>query len=122
MIDVSHHGGSIGNTPLTEENALRQKCKAVYFDSLNYNQIIPRYWIRAHNHRFVSSKYDGAQGSIEGILLPSFQMKTGYVYKRSNWRNVPSDVGLIWLEVDKDGESRWGHVIDRSYQIEVTEW
>jgi hypothetical protein len=120
--DISHHGASIGNTPLTEENGLTQKMKALYFDSLNYKQEIPRYWIRAHLHRFVYSRYVGAQGSIEGFVLPSFQMKTGYVYKRFNGRTTPSDIGMIWIRVDKDGSTSWDKEVLNVFQDKADSW
>ena len=120
--DVSHHGANLGNTPLTEENGMYQKLKAIYFDSLNYKQPLPNFWIRAHLHRFAHVRYDGIQGSIDGFVLPSFQMKTGYVYKRFNGRTPPSDLGLVWVYVDADGGSRWDRCLHRVDQDEVGKW
>jgi hypothetical protein len=120
--DISHHGATLGATPLTEENGLYQRMKAVYFDSLNFKQPIPKYWIRAHLHRFAHVRYDGIQGSVEGFVLPSFQMKTGYVYKRFNGRTTPSDIGLVWIKVDKDGSTSWDALVTREMQDEVGLW
>jgi hypothetical protein len=120
--DISHHGATIGNTPLTEENGLTQKLKALYYDSLNYKQEIPRYWIRAHLHRFVYSRYAGAQAIIDGFVLPSFQMKTGYVYKRMNGRILPSDIGMVWIKVDKDGSTSWDREVLNVFQDKAGSW
>lgn len=120
--DISHHGANLGNTPLTEENGLYQKVKAVYFDSLNFKQPCPRYWVRAHLHRFAHVRYDGAQNSIDGFVLPSFQMKTGYVYKRFNGRTTPSDIGMVWVKVDSDGRTEWDRCISQIMQDKVGSW
>jgi hypothetical protein len=120
--DVSHHGGTGGNNLLNDENPLRSRVKNIYLDCIDQRIEIPRYWIRAHIHRYINAEYHGTQGTIQGIILPSFQFKTGYVYKRMNNRVQPQDIGLVWVNVDKDGKTDFGGYIKREVQDKVGSW
>jgi hypothetical protein len=105
VFDISHHGGSVGQRAWTEENGLYNKIKSVYWTCLDNGQPIPRYWVRGHNHRYVRAEYRGRNGTITGIMLPSFQIKTGFVYKKLNYDPRPAHIGMVWVEIDSDGRS-----------------
>lgn len=122
VMNISHHGARTGNTVLTDDNSVRQIIKNIYYDCVNYRKPVPRYWIRAHNHRFIRADYQDVQGRIEGIVLPSFQMRTGYVYKKFNNREKPCDIGMIWIFVNEDGTTSWDHNLMQITQDEVGQW
>ena len=122
QFNISHHGARSGNTVLTDDNSMRQILKNIYFDCVNFRKPIPRYWIRAHIHKFIHADYEDAQGRIEGIVLPSFQMRTGYVYKKFNDRYKPNDIGMIWVYVNADGTTSWDKNLLQIYQDEVGQW
>jgi hypothetical protein len=107
LVDVAHHGGAVGRKAWTTSDGLRSTLKSIYFECLELNRPIPRYWVRAHLHNFVHATYEGERGIIEGIMLPSFQLKTGYVYKKFGAQVKPADVGMVYIVVNDDGSSYW---------------
>ena len=109
LFDVAHHGGSVGSMAWTTENGLRNKIKSIYFKCVNRKNPapIPRYWIRAHFHKYLRVDYYGECGTITGIMLPGFQIKTGYVYKKDGGNLVePAHIGMVWVVVNDDGTSQ----------------
>jgi len=114
VFDISHHGGSVGQRAWTTENGLYNKIKSIYWTCLESEMPMPRYWIRGHNHRYIRIDYHGKRGTITGILLPGFQAKTGYVYKKMGFDITPAHVGMVWIVVEANGE-----VHDHIDKIEV---
>lgn len=106
LFDIAHHGGSIGNRAWTTENGLYNKIKSIYWECLELSLPIPRYWIRAHFHTYARAEYRGKHGMITGIMLPGFQIKTGYVYKQKGYVMKPADIGMVWIVIEPDGTSR----------------
>jgi hypothetical protein len=84
-------------------------------------QSIPRYFIRAHLHQFIKAEYEGKHGKITGVVVPSFQAKTGYVYKKIGYRIAQPDIGLCWIVIESDGSSelKWSRI--EVIQDEVSE-
>ena len=101
LFDIAHHGGSVGARAWTEENGMYNRVKSFYFQTLNEERDLPRYWIRSHNHQFIQATYDGKRGSITGIVTPSFQFKTGFGQKVAG--DKISDIGLIVFSIEDDG-------------------
>ncbi len=106
LFDIAHHGGSVGSRAWSTENGLYNKIKSIYWECLDLKLPIPRYWIRAHYHTYVRTEYAGRHGVITGIMLPGFQIKTGYVYKKRGFIMKPADVGMVWVVVNDDGTSK----------------
>ena len=119
VIDVSHHGGTAGNSILTDNSPLYSRLKVVYTDCLEHDQKIPRLWVRAHLHRYVHTVHEGAKGIIDGFILPSFQCRTGYVYRRFNNRKKPSDIGMVLATISKNGDLSYETVIQPIEQDSV---
>lgn len=119
LMDIAHHGGSVGSRTWTRENGLRNTLKSFYFQCLNDQVDLPRYWVRSHNHEFVHDAYSDLQGTIEGVVTPSFQFKTGYAYRFAGHRL--SDIGLIMIIVDEDGRSQLRPLFMRYKQDSVQE-
>lgn len=105
IFDISHHGGSVGQRAWTTENGLYNKIKSIYWTCVDAKMAIPRYWIRGHNHQYVRVDYRGKQGIITGILLPGFQAKSGFVYKKINYDPTPASVGMVWIVIEANGSS-----------------
>ena len=106
IFDISHHGGSVGQRAWTTGNGLRSKIMSIYWSCVNNHIPVPRYWIRGHSHKYVREEYTDVNGTITGIILPGFQIKTGFVYKKMNYDMKPADVGMCWIEIESDGSSR----------------
>lgn len=121
-VDISHHGGKVGRNVLTRENGLFQTIKNIYFECIDQKLPVPRYWIRAHYHQFVHAIYYGREATIEGIMLPSLQYKTGFVYKTKGDTYLLPDVGMIWLFIDADGTTQWEHNMIHHTPDEVGTW
>ena len=119
LLDIAHHGGSVGHREWTKNNTLKQKVKSFYYQCLEDETKLPRYWVRSHLHKYVHGSYEGKRGTIDGFVTPSFQFKTGYAYKIAGAEL--SDIGMIVIVVEEDGRS-WYKVIKNSYaqdQIQV---
>ena len=101
LFDITHHGSSVGRRAWTTENGMYNRVKSFYFETLNDERDLPRYWVRSHLHQYVKATYDGKRGSITGIVTPSFQFKTGYGQKVAGDRL--SDIGLIVFVIEDDG-------------------
>ena len=114
LLDISHHGGSVGRRAWTTENGMRNLIKSFYFQSLEDKTDMPRYWIRSHNHQYIySGIYSGNHGDIEGFVTPSFQFKTGYAYKVAGARL--SDIGMLIVVIEEDGACKH-HIIKTSFK------
>lgn len=107
LFDIAHHGGSVGQRAWTTENALYNKIKSIYWECVESSLPIPRYWIRAHFHTYVKTEYAGKRGTITGIMLPGFQIKTEYVYRKNGHAMKPADVGMVWVVIETDGTSHY---------------
>jgi len=119
LLDIAHHGGSVGRRAWTTENGMRNLVKSFYLQSLEDGTELPRYWVRSHKHQFVySGMYSGKHGDIEGFVTPSFQMKTGFAYKIAG--HQLSDIGMIVIIVEDDGRSSW-QAIMASYKQDAVQ-
>jgi hypothetical protein len=105
VFDISHHGGSIGQRAWTTENGLYNKLKSIYFSCLENKMPMPRYWIRGHNHVYVRAEYRGKLGTITGIMLPGFQIRTDYCYRKINYDPQPATIGMCYIIVEASGQS-----------------
>ena len=124
VLDVTHHGSSVGSRAWTTENGMYNRVKSFYFQTLDDkaqgNRVeLPRYWIRSHLHQYVNATYVGKNGSITGIVTPSFQFKTGYGIKVAGDRL--SDIGLIVIVVEDDGSSKLIPIMARYKQDKILE-
>lgn len=114
LLDIAHHGGSVGKRAWTTENTMRALVKSFYLQSLEDKTELPRYWIRSHLHQFVySGMYSGKHGNIEGFVTPSFQFKTGFAYKIAG--HQLSDIGMLIIGIEEDGRS-WHKCVMANYQ------
>jgi len=114
LLDIAHHGGSVGKRAWTSENGMRNLIKSFYLQSLEDKTELPRYWVRSHLHQYVySGIYSGKHGSIEGFVTPSFQFKTGYAYKFAG--HQLSDIGMLIIGIEEDGHC-WHKCIMANYQ------
>lgn len=108
LFDISHHGASVGKRAWTKPNSLLNTIKSIYFECLNNNMPIPRYWVRAHYHEYVHAYYEDKQGIIEGFVLPSFQLAgSNYVRRYKGGSLMLADIGMVHFVVEDDGSSRY---------------
>jgi hypothetical protein len=105
LLDISHHGAGASYSPANENNTLFNKIKAVYWQSVENDLEIPRYWVRAHNHQFLTAMYSRTRGTVEGFICPSLQLKTHYGHRVANLKLA--SIGMLIIVVEADGESKW---------------
>ena len=104
LLDIAHHGGTVGSRAWTKQNGMRHTLMSFYFQSLEDKTDIPRYWVRSHKHEYIHAFYEGKQGIIDGFVTPSFQFKTGFAYKVAGHRL--SDIGMIVIVIEEDGSCK----------------
>jgi hypothetical protein len=87
-------------------NNVRYEIKSLYYECLENNIEIPRYFIRAHRHVWIEpEKWGGEAGTIEGFLLPSFQ-----AIPELSWvanRHIFAHIGMLIFQINKNGKSDW---------------
>jgi len=106
LLDISHHPGvTPGTRAWTRGNALRSLLKSMYIESIDYKHPIPRYWIRAHRHKYTAEIHRGVQGTIEGFILPAFQSRTEYVNKIAS--HELATIGMLIIVIEPDGQTTW---------------
>ena len=108
VIDIAHQGAGVGRRAWTKENSLRNAVKSVYFNSLEADRPVPRFYVRSHRHVWVAPQdHAGRHGTITGIITPAMQLKTEYAHKVAG-DEVLSSVGVVWLIIEDDPRlSHW---------------
>ena len=101
LIDICHHGSGVGSRAWTKGNSFRSQLLSYYFFLRDTDLTIPRYVIRAHLHTLVRRGIYDQRYIMEGMITPSFQLKTHFAHRIANM-NPLSDIGLGWIIVDKD--------------------
>jgi len=106
IFDVAHHlSVRPGQRVWTRESSLRSKIISIYFDHLDHGIAIPRYVIGAHNHKFTHAEYEGAQGKVEGFIIPCFQFHDEWSKKVA--AGELSTIGMLIVIVEDDGSTQW---------------
>jgi len=118
LFDIAHHGGSVGRRAWTTNNGMHNLVKSLYFQHLEDETKIPRYFIRSHLHKYAYGQYKGKRGEIEGFVTPSFQFKTGYAYRVAG--SQLSDIGMVIIVIEEDGRC-WHKIIKNSYAQDETQ-
>jgi len=103
LIDVAHQGPRPGVRAWTRNNTLALTLRSIYLSCLETNQPVPRYWVRAHRHKFVTAdvRRNGGGVAIEGFLLPANTLKGEY----ANTVAVDelADLGMLVIGIEPDG-------------------
>lgn len=106
LLLFQHEGVRKGIRAWTSENVLRYYTKSEMFDAIGNNRPVPRLIVMAHNHTFVTSGEVRQYGhKCEGIILPAFQAKTDFVYKKKAL--AMASVGMVYIIVEEDGSVSW---------------
>jgi len=108
LLDIAHQGPGPGLRRWTRSNPLKLALQDYYFQCLELQQPVPRYFIRAHRHQFVTADTRHSltgQIAIEGFLLPSWTMKTDLVQAKAvtNLANI----GMLIITIEPDGQTYW---------------
>jgi hypothetical protein len=107
LFDIAHHGPPPGARNWLRGNNLRLMLRSIYLDSLEQNLELPRYWVRAHRHRWVMPEvFRGERGTIEGFLTPCFQAMTHHG-ERVAGHEMLSHIGMLIFVIEPDGRSSW---------------
>ena len=112
LFDIAHQGAGVGRRPWTWENSLYNTIKGVYFECLEMGLPVPRYWIRAHNHRYTKATYYGKTATITGIIMPCFELRSHHITKVSGAQTI-ADIGQIYIDVGKDGKHQLHEKVKR---------
>jgi len=103
LCDFAHHGASPGMRHHTKENSLRYTLRSLASDNIDSGEAVPNLVFSAHCHALVmSGKIYANKYEIEGVIIPSFQFKTGYAIKVFPYKL--SDIGLVTTAISKDGK------------------
>jgi hypothetical protein len=92
------------------ENNVRYFLKSYLMDCVGDGVDVPDYMVGAHRHRYVDSgDVIWKKWRARGIITPSYQGKTDWVYKVLPI--VTSDVGSSWIIISKNGDHE--HVVNK---------
>lgn len=100
----AHHGPARGAGP-NEGNAVRNWLRNVYYDALNDKRRPPDIVYTGHVHDPTYSSFIYRERmnfkALHGVILPSWQHKTAYAYKKSPVSL--NKIGGVWHEIKADG-------------------
>ncbi|NPU89966.1 MAG: hypothetical protein HPY87_08840 [Fervidobacterium sp.] len=106
IFDVKHRGATPGSRAWIRENSLLWTIKSLHIEEILNSKEPTSWYIRAHNHQFTRAIYGNGNKQITGIILPSFQLATTYVYHMS--RDIDTrfgSYGAFGVIVDDDGNA-----------------
>jgi hypothetical protein len=107
LFDIAHHGPAPGARQWLQGNNLRLQLRSIYLQCLEQDRPLPRYWVRAHRHRWIMPElFRGERGDIEGFLTPCFQAMTHHG-ERVAGHEVLSHIGMLIFVVEANGKSSW---------------
>jgi len=92
-MDIAHTWNS-GGLPWTRGNAAMKLAAQTIFEYVEWEEDPPSIVARAHAHRFADS---GRTYKTRAIMLPCFQWKTSYSYKKS-LQNSNMSIGAVVLK------------------------
>ncbi|MEA1999646.1 MAG: hypothetical protein U9N61_10060 [Euryarchaeota archaeon] len=100
LIDLCHHGAGVGRRAWTKGNSFRSMMVSYYYYLLDAGHRIPRYVVRAHQHQHTHRTIKDRKYNMDGLITPSFQLKTHYGHRVANM--ALSDIGMSYIIIDKD--------------------
>lgn len=94
--DISHHV-SLGGLPWSFAQGVMRLVQSTRMDYLDWNEEMPDFIIRAHQHRYADS---GTTFSTRGVCLPCWQYKPAYLYRTGKENSKPS-IGAVVILCNK---------------------
>jgi hypothetical protein len=108
LIWCAHHGPGKGEGA-NEGNSMRNWLKNIYFDRLKHGLPIPDVVMTGHRHGVLYNTFVMDFKTIHGMNIPSWQMKTRYVYLRAPMS--VNEVGAVYIEIGVDGTIKQPYVL-----------
>ena len=100
LLWTAHHGTAAGNE-LGRGNALRNRLRNIYFETLAENKPQPDLVVYADRHEHRHEVFEGRPGlEIHGFLAPAWKVKDGYTYKVASLSDP--NVGALVITVDNN--------------------
>jgi len=100
VVHIAHHIG-VTTSAAYETSAVQREVVRTLNDAARWGRRAPRIVVRAHRHRGVITQVPGAGGDIYGIVIPGWQGKTPYVYRRADLG--PPQFGGVLIRQGADG-------------------
>jgi hypothetical protein len=99
-----HHGPFSGKGA-NRGNPVRNWLRNIFFDERGEGKDPPHYVITAHTHdpdwNDYVGRYNGEYFRMQGLITPSFQMKTRYAYGKAPLKK--NKIGLQYFTITRDG-------------------
>jgi hypothetical protein len=102
LAHFTHHVGTCGAAS-SEPNAVFRELIECYIDSAKIGKEAPSLVVRAHRHKYIKIEVPDSKGRAIALSLPSWQLKTQFVYKIST-RNQSPQIGGCVIYLDEFGE------------------
>lgn len=113
MIWFAHQGPGSTDGP-NEGDAARNWLKRIYWNMIHRRRPVPDLIVTGHFHKAVYQNYiqlrNGEVQNLRGIVLPSWQMKTRFVYAKAP--ATVNEIGAAFVRIDADGE-----IFDPSFML-----
>jgi len=102
----AHQGANPGKDGTgTKGNGLRNKLKQIYNDCIERGEPHPDTVIFSHFHHKWHEQIDTRRGTIDGFVLPSWQMKTDWAMRYFPFE--VENIGGLIMTVSAEGVIRW---------------
>lgn len=96
------HEGAQPGKGTNEGNAIRNFARDIYWDCIKEGKEPPHLITNSHYHKASYDSYNNSyRHTVHCQVLPSWQMKTRYGHRASNFQR--NDIGMTFNEITKDG-------------------
>ena len=89
------------------ENSMRNYLRRLRLDCYAEKTIPPDYLIGSHYHQRLYTPDAYRDHEMRGYVLPSYKLKDDYTFEGFAPFGL-SEIGTHWLEIDENGQDRWG--------------
>lgn len=103
LIHILHHIGVTGSAAY-ESTAVHKEIIEELAEAARWGDRPPDMIIRAHRHRQIDDGFQGGNGRITSLVLPSWQLKPPHAWKIPGARLSQPQLGGSVVRVGEDGE------------------
>lgn len=112
----AHHGTAAGRE-LSRGNALRNRLKEIYYETLAESKPQPDLVVFADRHEHRHEQVERGDSLIHGFLAPAWKVKDGFTYKVAAFSDP--NVGALVITIDNDVQYKF-HTLEIEQDRTIT--
>lgn len=112
IFNIAHHIG-VTSSAAYESSAVMREMVAALVEAGQWNQQMPDMIVRSHRHRFITIGIPSANGRIQAVVTPGWQLRTPYIERIDRMR-LPHVGGVVHIV-----ENERCQVIEKIYPMTI---